>query len=98
MTFFQEQDIAPMIAQLGEAVTIGGTPGKAIVRLPDERILEEGGLSHLIGRVIEITLETIAFPVVAPGTAVVRGAENYKIHTPLQTQDGAVTKLLCERA
>ena len=97
MSFFQEQDIDPMLAQLGETVTIGAVTAKAIVRVPDEEILAQGeGTAPLIGRSIELIAHTGTFPVVTPGTQVTRGAETYRIHSPLQTRDGAVVRLLCE--
>lgn len=86
-----------MISQLGESITIGGVAGMGIMRLPDEETMLAGDLAPLIGRIIELTVKTGAFPVVIPGTVVTRGAETYKIHTPLQQHDGAITKLLCER-
>jgi hypothetical protein len=96
VAFFQEKDIAPMLSQIGEPVTIAGVTANAIVRTPDEEVIPSE-LAPLVGRLIELTAKTGSFPGLVSGATVTRGAETYLVREFLRQRDGAVTKVLCAR-
>lgn len=93
MAYFEEDDVVSMMDD-GEVVTIAGLAGKGLVSIVDEEMLKLRGYSRFIGKSIIVHVKTGAFPGLAVGaTAVVRGI-TYKVHTPLQEGDGALTQVL----
>lgn len=94
MTFGQE-DVAGMLEDLGEDVTIGDVPGKAIFRRADEIVLDQGsyGNAGMIAKTTHLIVERGRFPDLAIGVQVLAQGSTWIARKPLDLPDPRLTRV-----
>jgi hypothetical protein len=98
-TFYGDDDIDIMLEDSGVDVTIDGVQGRALIDVPDELLMQEGGIAPgVIGSMIAITVKTNAFPGIAIESQVSTADGNYyEVRFPLKVGDGALTRAMCKK-
>lgn len=83
-----------MLADFGDAIVIGGTPGVGILDENDEVIVQDAQRGGVVMPATTLTVQTSAFPNLKIDTAVTANGKSYTIREPLKSGDAALTKLL----
>jgi len=95
---WHESDIEGMLLGLGGVQVIHGTEGGfGTLDAFDEAMLQ-GLDTALVGRMIAITVRTNAFPTLKIKGAITADGISYTVRSRFAIDDGALTRLLCQKA
>lgn len=99
MTFFGEDDIDAMLAELGVPCVFGAVTVPCLVDTPDSVALADAGLGGgVIAGKVAVTIRTDSLPGIDVGSEITVDGASYKVRVPLKQGDGATTVLLCQEA
>lgn len=91
---FRDGDVAALFKDTGVPVTIGGTPGLAIVIENDQVIVSNNGRGEVVGGAHTITVQASKFPSITNGMTVVVDGVTYTIRQRVAETDAAQAKFL----
>ena len=93
-TFFEENDIQPMIDDFGVDVTIQGTTLRGLLDIVTYN-LNEGHGAPVLSSIIRVSVKTKAFPSVTIGDPIRADGVALKIREYSKVGDGALTEIYC---
>lgn len=97
MNFLGDDDIAGLLDQIGEAVSIGASSTKGLVDYTSEEEFP-GEVAPVIGKAVVVTIKTGSLAGLAAGATFLIGATSYRVRQFLQIEDGALTKVILNSA
>lgn len=96
-TYFEDADVAALLADIGRPVVIGGTTINGIVDYVGRDALATMNIAGVSGKVITVAVQTSALPAGTKNrSAITVDGTSYHIRDMQSIGDGAVTHLLCE--
>lgn len=96
MTILGKDDIAPMLADLGQTVVFGGASTKGLIdRVTTAAVA--GVATNVLGRRITIIIETGALPGIAVGSTISINTTTYTVTAIDLLNEGGLTTLHAEQ-